>query len=717
MIDRRSLLRQSLKGAALASLPAGLAPVLARAASIAPDRRTGTINDVAHIVVLMQENRGFDHYFGTMPGVRGFGDRFPIPVPADADGTARTVWDQRDATASPPRRIRPFPLSTQADFDLMRMLGTPHNWSNAQAAWDNGRMAHWPEAKTQRAMAYYTAGDIPFQWAMADAFTLCDAYHCSMQTGTNTNRLFLWTGTNDPFGKGGGPAINNPDDDLHKPDAAARPRFFWTTYPERLEAAGVSWQVYQDMADNFTDNPLANFLQYRAAFRGEAGSRKVLADKGLSTRALDALRADVLANRLPRISWVVGTAEGSEHPGPSSPAQGAAYTARVIEALTANPEVWARTVLFINFDENDGFFDHVPPPAPPSADPDLPGGFAGASTVSTQGEYHRLRAPGAEGDDLNLRGRPYGLGPRVPMYVLSPWSRGGRVHSEVSDHTSVIRFMEARFGVAEPNISPWRRAVCSDLTSAFDFAQTAPVQPALPAAMIPSMADAPRRDARARAIAQQPDAHPPENQPLPTQAPGIRPACPARYRLEVTGGLAPDRQSAVLTFSAGAGLAGVFQVYDRLRLDLVPRRFTVEPGKQIADRWPLHGEERRYNLWILGPAGFHRAFAGTAKAGPDLHWSIAEGQLSLKLAPGHEGVSVTPLAYHAHHRPWTPGHIGGTIRWPLAPTHGWYDMLIEAPDGWTRRLSGRVDGHWSAMTDPAADIHQPDPGRLPPRPG
>jgi phospholipase C len=700
MIDRRALLRQSLQGAALASLPAGLAPILARAASIAPDRRTGTIGDVAHIVVLMQENRGFDHYFGTMPGVRGFGDRFPIPLPADPDGTPRTVWDQRDAAASPPRRMRPFPLSTLQDFDLMRMLGTPHTWSNAQAAWDNGRMAHWPEAKTQRAMAYYQQADIPFQWAMADAFTLCDAYHCSMQTGTNTNRLFLWTGSNDPLGKGGGPAINNPDDDLTKPDAASSPRFFWTTYPERLEAAGVNWRVYQDMADNFTDNPLANFLQYRAAHRGDAGSRKVLAEKGLSTHALDALRADVLADRLPQISWVVGTAEGSEHPGPSSPAQGAAYTAKVIEALTANPAVWARTVLFINFDENDGFFDHVPPPAPPSPDADLPGGFAGSSTVSTLGEYHNLRAPGAEGDDLNLRGRPYGLGPRVPMYVLSPWSRGGRIHSEVSDHTSVIRFMERRFGVQEPNISPWRRAVCSDLTSAFDFAHSAPMQPLLTPAMSATMAAAPDRGARAHAIAKQPDAHPPENQPLPSQHPGIRPACPVRYRLEVSGGVADD--SIALTFSAAEGLAGVFQVYDRLRLDLVPRRFTVEPGKQVTDHWPLHGADKAYDLWVLGPAGFHRAFVGTAATRePGLTLSITDGRLNLTVRPGHGGVKVSPQAYLAHHHDWSPDTEGGSMAWALAPTHGWYDLLVEAPGGWQRRLAGRVDGAWQAITDPA----------------
>ena len=113
------------------------------ARAIGPDRRTGTIGDVAHIVVLMQENRSFDHYFGTMPGVRGFGDRFPIPVDGGAHGM-RTVWDQQDGPAHPPRLIRPFPISTQAHYDLMRMQGTPHNWPSAQAAWDHGRMGHWP---------------------------------------------------------------------------------------------------------------------------------------------------------------------------------------------------------------------------------------------------------------------------------------------------------------------------------------------------------------------------------------------------------------------------------------------------------------------------------------------------------------------------------------------------------------------------------------------
>jgi phospholipase C len=695
MIDRRSLLRQSLQGAAMASLPASLSSALARAAAIGPDRRTGTLGDVAHIVVLMQENRGFDHYFGTMAGVRGFGDRFPIPLPAGPDGSPRVVWDQRDATAQPPRSLRPFPLRTQEDFALMRMIGTPHQWADAQAAWDHGRMAHWPEAKTQRAMAYYQREDIPFQWAMAEAFTLCDAYHCSMQTGTNTNRLFHWTGTNDPFGRGGGPALNNPDDDLAKPDAALKPRFFWKTYPERLEEAGVSWGIYQDMADNFGDNPLANFLQYRAAYRGDAGANKVLAQKGLSTRALDGLRADVVAGTLPQISWIIGTAESSEHPGPSSPAQGAAYTAQVIEALTANPAVWARTVLLVNFDENDGFFDHVPPPAPPSPDADGLGGYAGASTVSTEGEYHRLRAPGMEaGDARELRGRPYGLGPRVPMYVLSPWSRGGKVHSEVADHTSVIRLMEARFGVKEPNISPWRRAVCSDLTTAFDFAAPA-AKIAIPAPLQSAAADAPARRAKAQAIAKQPDASAPMEQPYPVQAGGGKPACPVRYRLEVQGGLAGDQLR--LTFSAGEGLAGVFHVYDKLALDRVPRRYTVEAGQSITADWALH--DGAYDLFVLGPAGFHRAFAGHAGAEPVVQWLVADGAVQVRVSGG--AVKVEPAAYAAQHKAWEAPVSGGVQSWPLAATHGWYDLLITGAHGWQRRLAGRVDGAWAAVTDPA----------------
>lgn len=691
--DRRGLLRGSAGAVALAGLPASIA----RALAIPADVRTGTIADVAHVVILMQENRAFDHYFGSCPGVCGFGDRFPIPVVAGADGAPRDVWTQLDRTAVPPRAVTPFHLSTRAQFDLMRMQGTPHHWPNAQVAWDHGRMAHWPESKTQRAMGYYRREDIPFQFALADAFTLCDAYHCSIHTGTNTNRLFLWSGTNDPHGRGGGPVIDNVDDSLDKPDDD-QPRYHWTTYCERLQAAGIDWRHYQDMADNFGDNPVQNFMAYRRSHRGEPGSDPALKQRALSTQALDALKADVLAGRLPQVSWIIGTAEGSEHPGPSSPAQGAAYIAQVIDALTADPGVWARTVLFVMFDENDGFFDHVPPPAPPSPDPDAPGGWAGASSVPTDGEYHRLPSPGAEEDEPELRGRPYGLGPRVPMYVLSPWSRGGWVHSEVADHTSVIRFLERRFGVQEPNISRWRRAVCGDLTGAFDFAR-----PNLAdfARLLPDTADA---HARALAIEGQVAPAAPAAAERPVQERGLRRARPLRYVLEVCDTI--ERDEITLRFTNAGGMAAVFHVYDQRHLDRIPRRYTVDAGAELAGRWRLDGSDGAYDLWVRGPNGFHRHFAGDRASADALgaaRWELTPGMLRLHVAPGSAAMTVAAGAYAGAHAAWAVPPAGGTRNWALGPTHGWYDLILSSPQrpAFRRRLAGHVEDGAPGFTDPA----------------
>ncbi|HEX2013292.1 MAG TPA: phospholipase C, phosphocholine-specific, partial [Roseateles sp.] len=473
--DRRSFLRTLAAGAGASAALASFPPAIQRALAIPAAVRTGTIHDVEHIVILTQENRSFDHYFGTLNGVRGFADPFPVPVRDRAGIVAgKSVWVQPSAGGVTPGRpnsgpvaIAPFHLNTQQTFAYMRVSGTPHSWTDAQAAWDQGRMDAWPKAKQNHSMGYFKAEDIPFQFALADAFTICDHYHCSTQTGTNTNRLFLWSGSNDPLRLGNGPSTDNSHDWFNENPLDD---YTWTTYPERLQSAGITWQVYQNMADNFTDNALAGFRPFRDAWYGRPGYSEELKARGISTRDLDKLKEDVLANKLPQVSWIVATAEGSEHPGPSSPAQGADYTAKVLDALTANPEVWSKTVLFINFDENDGFFDHMPPPAAPSylawdADP-AKAQLAGDSTVDFSGEHCEI----LNGASPLYLHRPYGLGPRVPMYVISPWSKGGWVNSEVADHSSVIRFIEQRFGVVEPNISAWRRAVCGDLSSAFNFA-------------------------------------------------------------------------------------------------------------------------------------------------------------------------------------------------------------------------------------------------------
>ncbi|WP_294239362.1 phosphocholine-specific phospholipase C [uncultured Sphingomonas sp.] len=672
-ISRRSLLSAGATLAGAAALP----PAIARAAAIAPDRRTGTIRDIEHVVILMQENRGFDHYFGTMRGVRGFGDRFPIPLaPATPGREPRTVWQQLDRKAEGgPRLISPFHLDTDRQFALMRMEGTPHTWPDAQAAWDEGRMAHWPEAKQQRAMGHYARADLPFQFALAEAFTICDAYHCAIQTGTNTNRLFLWTGTNDPSGKAGGPAISNSHDSFAENGGAADP-YLWTTTPERMQAAGIDWRIYQDMADNFTDNPLVGFAAYREAHHGRGDP--ALKNRALTTRGLDVLKADVLAGRLPQVSYVIATAAGSEHPNPSSPAQGAAYTAELLDALTSDPKVWARTALFVMFDENDGFFDHAPPPAPPSRGED--GQPLGGSTVDLTGEYHVVPSTGdADVDKPAYRGRPYGLGPRVPMYVVSPWSRGGWVNSQVFDHTSVIRFLETRFGFHEPNISPWRRAICGDLTGAFDFAATDAATPALPD---------PREDAvRAAAIKGQVSPQAPATSGAPWQEPGLRRARPLPYRLDVRQ--VADDDGIRLRFRAD-GAGAVFHVYDRHALGQAPRRYTLAAGTAVEDIWSSDAATS-HDLWVLGPNGFHRHFVGNA-ASPLVEARVDDNGLTLRVPPTLADLSIVRLE---------PGKTApspvplkpGRHRWSLDDAMGWYDVtLTRASDPRYRlRLAGRHD--------------------------
>ena len=684
-LDRRSF----LMAAAAATLP----PVLARAAAIDADVRSGTIHDVGHVVILCQENRSFDHYFGAMAGVRGFGDRFPIPLADHPQAKGRTVWAQANGSAHPPL-IAPFDLNTTQTFAHMRVEGTPHNWFDAQAAWDEGRMSQWPRAKGEHAMGGYRAADIPFQYALADAFTVCDAYHCSIQAGTNSNRLFLFTGGNDPTGAQGGPSTTNSHDRFVEQGGAADP-YRWTTYLERLQAAGVSWRIYQDMADNFTDNPMAGFKAFRDSFHKVPGSDPRLAAEGLSTFKLDRLRADVLAGHLPQVSHIVAPEAESEHPGPSSPAQGADFTARVIEALTADPKVWARTVLLVMYDENDGFFDHMPPPAPPSKD--ASGAMLGGSTVDTAGEYHLVANPADRAAERpELMGRPYGLGPRVPMLAISPWSRGGYVNSQVFDHTSVIRFLETRFGVAEPNISPWRRAVCGDLTGCFDF-KTPNAAPF--AGRLPKTAET---AAKAAALPKHTLPPTPAAVTAPVQDKGVRPSRALPYGFEVIAGV-EDR--AVEVWFRNLGSAGaVLHVHDRLRLDEVPRRFTVGAGASIGAFWPLGDKTPAYDLWVLGPNGFHRHLAGDRDDRLQVEGRPEKAHLRIVLRNAGAARNLV-LASNAYAQPTrrivAPAGGQTDTLWPLL--HGWYDLTLSDPatPSWRRRLAGRVETGRDSVTDPA----------------
>ena len=220
--------------------------------------------------------------------------------------------------------------------------------------------------------------------------------------------------------------------------------------------------------------------------------------------------------------------------------------------------------------------------------------------MDTRGEYHEIIA-GVESDDTPAhRHGVYGLGPRVPMYALSPWSRGGWVNSQVFDHTSVLRFIEQRFGVAEPTIAlAPRRLRRPDLAVRLQRER-----PAVPGTTLPATA---ARAARAAALPGTATPTAPDQPPPARQQPGLRPsrALPALHAH------ATARDHALTLRLDNPGAAGaVLHVYDRLHLERGPRRYTVEAGKRLDGIWDTATDDGRYDLWVLGPNGFHRHFAG-----------------------------------------------------------------------------------------------------------
>ena len=423
-LTRRRLLGTAGAAGAAALATLALPPNLTRAlaAAAAAPQTTGSLSDIEHVVILMQENRSFDEYFGTMPGVRGFADPDAITL-----STGNSVFHQPDATHTD-GYLLPFHLDTTTT-NAQATPGLDHSWTTQHAAWNNGAMDGWVAAKGEMTMGYYTAEDIPFHTALAQAFTVCDNYFCSMLGPTNPNRLYMWSGMVDPNGTGGGPITDDSP-------AYNNPILSWTTYPERLQAAGITWRVYQEF-DNYDDNALAWFKQY-----ANAPTSSPLYQNAMIKRPQGWFEDDARNDRLPQVSWLVAPSAQCEHPD-WMPAAGAEYIASKLEAIASNPDVWAKTLFILTYDENDGYFDHVPPPTPPAG---------------TADEF--------------VDGVAIGAGFRVPTIMVSPWTAGGYVYSEALDHTSLIRLLETIFGVQEPNISAWRRSTFGDMTGALNLSAT-----------------------------------------------------------------------------------------------------------------------------------------------------------------------------------------------------------------------------------------------------
>lgn len=464
-----------------------------------------SLADVGHVIIFIQENRSFDNYFGAYKGVRGFDDR-------SAPGGLRAFQQSYRQPATPtgfPDPLLPFRMDTtvtpiphqgQCTNDI------EHQWAGAHDSWNHGASDNWmnshlaTESDPRQAavtMSYYQRDDLPFYYALADHFTICDNYFCSVIGGTDQNRLYSMTATIDPDGWDGGctffdtkvGTVQSPGADL---GTAGR----WVPYPEILTRAGISWRVYGTPDGQLGDNVLRYFPQFRPA-----GGNPSLSVPAFSSNTFPAdFAADCRAGTLPQVSWLLADVPDTEH-APAPVEWGESIVHSALSALVTSG-LWSKSVMFLTYDENGGFFDHVTPPTAPAGTP---------------GEYMNQAAltPGARQEATTVSGvdlshGPIGLGYRVPALVISPFSRnpdpagGPLVCSDLFDHTSLLRFVEtwslslgrpARIpyrdpATRSPGLSAWRRRLVGDLTTAFSFgvAPDASVPTAV-LAVIPNRAD------------------------------------------------------------------------------------------------------------------------------------------------------------------------------------------------------------------------------------
>jgi phospholipase C len=741
-INRRTFLQ--LTGAtALTTLEANIAKALA----IPANNQTGTIKDVEHIVILMQENRPFDHHFGTIRGVRGFSDpravKINLPLKNGSGTTPVSVFLQPAGAANmaagfsvpgpsdgvdviPPFRVNPNSVSPGLkNLGGTYLPGTGHSWSGIHKAWNQGQYDNWAAQQGPIAMNYMTRDDVPYHCALADAFTVGDAYFCAVMGPTNPNRDYMWTGcignlsnlgAGGTDGHGAGPVTYNG---LSVNGAY----FVWKTYPERLQAAGVSWKIYQDLAGatfapdfgdgtsnmfagNYGDDTLLYFNQYATAptnsplFQNACTGTQILniiPGAGASPQdwrawaehLFDDFQSDVQSGKLPQVSWIVAPQGYTEH-SDTPMNYGAWYISKIFDILVSNPEVFSKTVFIVNYDEADGSFDHLVPPSPPQTPAN------GASTVSIENEIVTTSTPNG----------PIGLAQRVPFIAISPWSKGGFVNSQVFDHSSVIQFIEKRFGVHEPNISPWRRAVTGDLTSMFDFENPNNdhhVRLPNTDAFLPSVPEL--------AGGSLPTFHPTLDGVIigvPTQEKGVRPARALPYEMDVRATVNASNHTVMLAFLNTGRATVVFHVRSGNAADPV-RYYTVEPRKQLSGSWNVASS---YDLSVFGPNGFARYFKGSIGSGAAALDVVSKydrddrGSIELEItnvAANRAEVSVQD-AYtgNSSQRFLQPqGKLEGEFS--LHQFFGWYDLIITVAGDATfkYRLAGHVETGEDSISDPA----------------
>lgn len=459
-------------------------------------------------------------------------------------------------------------------------------------------------------------------------------------------------------------------------------------------------------------------------------------------------RHDVDNDTLPTVSWLVPPQHFSDHPG--SPWYGAWCVSEVMNILTKNPDFWKKTIFIVTYDENDGYFDHVPPFVPPSPNSEgLPGKVS--EGISLEAEFVDLN------EELNVkkvsengaRASSIGLGFRVPLLIASPWSRGGKVNSEVLDHTSIIQFLENFLSnktgkeIKETNISEWRRTVCGDLTSAFSTYNGEEIQYPQPVdkeRFIQSIYNARFKElpsgykllntAEINTI-NQGKAVPEEL--MPSQELGIRDSCALPYQMHASGSLSNDKKSFSINLKAGnpfgkksAGVPFLAYAIGNYKgtdsNDNLERgkswAYAVKAGDALTESWALSNfENGSYALSVYGPNGFFRSFAGDSND-PALLISdgyrtalnlskVIEDKLVLRIANNDaiKKLKVT-IQDKSYGLPVITKEIlnGQIIEVDIdtAKSHGWYDFIVQVEgfQNFNQHFAGRVETGEIRKTDP-----------------
>ena len=837
MDTRRSFIKKSMLLSGATGFSFVVPESIRKALSIDPAPGS-TFLDAEHIVILMQENRSFDHCFGTLQGVRGFNDPRAISLPDQ-----KPVWLQANEKGE---TYSPFRLNIK-DSKVTWMGDLPHSRASQVDAYNKGKYDQWLTAKKSGnkkyatmplTLGYFNRADLPFNYGMADAFTVCDQNFCSGMTSTTPNRSFFWTGkitnTENNFPKAN---IRNDDFEYGKMQ--------WKTFPELLEENNVPWKFYQNELDcgggfkeeerawlsNFGCNLLEYFTTYNVKFTpwyiqslqkqleelpieinqlqqkkpaNETESQKIqkaIAKKqevlnnataelkkwnkesfeqlsereknlyrnafvvndgdpayrsvtklsyndGTTKREMTVpesdifyqFRKDVNEGKLPAISWLASPQNFSDHP--SAPWYGAWYVSEVLDILTKNPEVWKKTIFILTYDENDGYFDHIPPFSIP--DNNKPGTGKCSPGIDTEIEHVRLEHELKQGiSAAQAREGAIGLGFRVPMIIASPWSRGGKVCSQLFDHTSTLQFLETfvnqKFNksIQIENISRWRRTICGDLTAAFSPFDGSPV-PKIPfLERNPFVEDIYSAQFRKepsgykQLTTQQIDAIKKKNTTIAAeQEKGTRPSCALTYELMADSNINNVKKQVEIKMSAGNRLFGnkasgsPFTVYapgkfkdENGAVDILRTwSFAVAAGGSITYGWPLEAfENGQYHLQLHGPNGFYREFKGAGND-PALNFTFeyelnenkkATGNIIIEignndLANDHT-IEIKDNAYNTAPIKKQLASTGiETILLSFGKSYGWYDFTIAIDGGkqFEKRYAGRIETGKESISDP-----------------